>query len=140
MPWKEVAFNLIKRLLQVGKFNAIYAQRKGNLYYSHIYYLHRLPDWVTFDQSIRFVNDFWACFTQRLEISLRLFPLTILRQTYKPKIQIRLLSLINKMIGPAGFPVPNFLLTTTRRHLSTIPPFFLNYSYHPAMGIEPPKL
>lgn len=43
-----------------------------NLYYTHIFCLHRLPDYVTSDRGTQFVNDFWARFTQRLGITLRL--------------------------------------------------------------------
>lgn len=41
----------------------------GNLYYTHIFRLYGLPDYITSDQETLFVNNFWARFTQRLGIT-----------------------------------------------------------------------
>ena len=77
-PWKEVALDFVTGLPQVGEFNAICvvidrltkqrhyipcsdtidARGMGNLYYTHIFRLHGLPDYVTSDRGTQFVNDF----------------------------------------------------------------------------------
>lgn len=149
-PWKEVALDFVTGLPQVGEFNAICvvidrltkkryyipcsdtidARGMGNLYYSHIFRLHGLPDFVTSDRGTQFVNDFRARLTQRLGISLRLssayHPETDGQTENANKVMEHVLSsLINKMIGPTGFPTQNFLQTTIPHHLPTLPPFLL---------------
>ncbi len=44
----------------------------GNLYYTHIFRFHGLPDYVISDRETQFVNNFWARLTQRLGFTLRL--------------------------------------------------------------------
>lgn len=78
IPWKKVALDFITELPQVDKFNAICVvidrltkqqhyifcsdtidtQRMENLYYTHIFRLHELPNYVTSDQGTQFVNNF----------------------------------------------------------------------------------
>lgn len=63
---------LIKQQYYIPYSDTINTRGIENLYYTHIFYLHGLPDYVTSDQDTQFVYDFWAYFTQRLEITLHL--------------------------------------------------------------------
>lgn len=103
----------------------------GNLYYSYIYRLHGLPDFVTSDEVLTLSTIFGPASLKDLKSRYAYRLLTILSQMDKPKVQTKSwnnicvrLSPINKMIDRTGSPVQNFLQIITPHHLSRFPPFF----------------
>lgn len=122
------------------------AEELADRFIDRVYSLHGLPETIVSDRGTQFVSAFWRALSGRLAVALK--P----SSAYHPqtngqteRINAELEKYLRSFISWAQddwvdwLPLAEFAGNNVASETTGASPFFINYGFHPRMGVEPMK-
>jgi transposase InsO family protein len=163
-PWKDIAMDfftglptlrghdaiwvVVDRLTKMRHFipcsTTIDAEGLANLFMTHIFRLHSLPDTIVSDRGPQFASRFWKhlCYSLKIEprLSMAFHPETDGQTERMNSIMEQYLrAYVNYQQDNWAqlLPIAEFAANNHTSETTGLSPFFSNYGFHPKLDLEP---
>lgn len=122
------------------------AETLADAFVQRVYCLHGTPDHIVSDRGSQFVSEFWRQLSDRLGVTLKhssaFHPQTdgqTERANAGVEQYLRQYITFRQDDWADWLPLAEFAANNTTSETTGVSPFFVNYGFHPRLGVEPTK-